>query len=596
MKTFLAVSLGKSPSEALRRPVDAALACLADEGASVKSTLGDDGWIAFSGAESIETDQDPAETGDGAFTYALGKLLWRSDAAVAPRTVASLVASADPALANLFPPFAVVHRAGPAQPVLAAVDWLGFFQLYFWQGQGVAAISTSARALAALAGGTLDYTGVGVQSMIGWHIGDATIFDGVRVLPAASIATLHHGNVSVREYVGRLSYASSGRRAPSLDDAVEEMAEILKSALERFLGARDGVVLQLTGGHDSRILLGAISLPRRQGLRALTLGDEGNRDVAIAADLCRRYGMVHQVHRVDGQAWPSDAGVHDLMMNAARALECQASPIALTPLLLAESHLAQGHRLSGLGGEVARGFYYSGQPKGAVTSPALIRRLAQWRLCINEAVEPGVLSADFVASARSETAHLLEGLFPGGDWLRATDEFYLYQRMRRWAGAHGTVATMRRESLNAMFDRRFIELALAVDPTEKRDSQLLGRLMMRLDRGLADLPLDIGLVPSRLARRSAGTRIITATLAGRRLVRKAWQRATGGRRPQAGATTAAHRLLQHWRAAPDVCAPLFDVPIIREDWLRGVIAGDHQVKPTTMAFLADLLVATTLKP
>ena len=54
--------------------------------------------------------------------------------------------------------------------------------------------------------------------------------------------------------------------------------------------------------------------------------------------------------------------------------------MALAPLLLAEARLEQGYRLAGLGGEVARGFYYAGQPAGATTSPQLVERLARWRL------------------------------------------------------------------------------------------------------------------------------------------------------------------------------------------------------------------------
>ena len=190
------------------------------------------------------------------------------------------------------------------------------------------------------------------------------------------------------------------------------MSEILRTSLANYLAAHPDAVLQLTGGHDSRILLGAIAASRRRGLRALTLGDEGSRDVAIAADLCRRYGMVHQVHRVDEQPWPSPRGVHELVMDSSRALECMASPIALAPLLLAEAAIDQGYRLSGLGGEVARGFYYSGQPHDVQTSTALIRRLAQWRLCINEAVESAALNTDFLERARSETLRALDGLFP----------------------------------------------------------------------------------------------------------------------------------------------------------------------------------------
>jgi asparagine synthase (glutamine-hydrolysing) len=592
MKGFLAVSFGTDAPASVRRPLNAAVSCLASGDALVEQAW-EDGWIAFSADGCTDNGGDQLGGPDGAFTVSLGHLLRDAAGDRSPSEVATMIASADRALTRLLPPFAVVQRQGPHRPVLAAVDWLGFYQLYVWQGPGVAAISTSARALALLAGSELDVESVGVQAMIGWQLGDATVFQGVRSMPAASVATLAGGMVRVGEYAERMSFASSEVEPPSLAHAIEEMSEILRTSLGNYIAAYPDAVLQLTGGHDSRILLGAIAESRRRGLRALTAGDEGSRDVAIAADLCQRYGMVHDVHRVDEQTWPLPRAVHELVMDSSRALECMASPIALAPLLLAEAAIDQGHRLSGLGGEVARGFYYSGQPREAQTSTALIRRLAQWRLCINEAVESAALDPDFLERARSGTLRALDDLFPRGDWLRATDEFYLYQRMRRWGGTHGTVATLHRQSVNFMFDRRFIELALAVAPVDKRNSLLLGRLMSRLDRELAGIPLDIGLVPCRLGEKTMRTRLAIARSAGRRTAGKAWQRFTGGRRPQVGAATAAGMLLQHWRADPRVCEPLFEIDFLRGDWLRDVLAGARDVKPTTLAFLANVLAAVT---
>ena len=152
--------------------------------------------------------------------------------------------------------------------------------------------------------------------MIGWQPGDATIFAGVRAVPAATVVTLQHGVLRTEQYVAPLSFARSDAPAPALADAVDEMAAILRGALERSVVDHPDALLQLTGGHDSRILLGAVAPADRRGLHALTLGDGSSRDVSIAADLCRRYGMVHQVHPVDGQAWPSPAGVHQLVLDS----------------------------------------------------------------------------------------------------------------------------------------------------------------------------------------------------------------------------------------------------------------------------------------
>ena len=409
--------------------------------------------------------------------------------------------------------------------------------------------------------------------------------------PKRTIAELTDGRIKLRQYAPPLT---ENGPVPSLDDAVEEMATILRSWQSRYLETHPGTVLQLTGGIDSRILLGAIPQEQRAGMRALTLGEETHPDVVIAARLARRYGLRHETHRLD-EFIPTPAEAHELALAAAQALEYQASPMALAPLLLVEAHLDQGHRLSGLGGEVARGFYYAGQPTDAQTSSRLVERLAEWRIFANEAVEPEALEPAFLAEARERTLATLAALFEPGDWLRATDAFYLYQRMHRWGAAHGTVAAVRRRAVNPMFDRRFIELALAVAPGDKKDSMLLGRLMTKLDPELAAIPLDSGLIPSRLGTRDLSTRVAIATVTARRMTSKVRQKLTHGRRPQLGAADAANLVLAHWRESPASCRGLYDLPMLNRPWVEGLVRGEHGAAPTTVAFLVNLLAAVSAK-
>jgi asparagine synthase (glutamine-hydrolysing) len=584
VRAFLGVSVAPHAADHLRRPVQQALACLGDDDTTVERVdRFDGGWLAFAGTDGHDL---VARAGDG-FTVRLSRAARTRERDVSTADLAAMV-STGTGLTSLLPPFAAAHRDGPGRPVVVAGDWLGCRQMYWWRGAGVAAVSTSARALSVLAGGGWDTVGLGAQALLGWQVGDATVFDGVRVLPPATIATLDAGTVRLRRYADPPARPD---RAPTLDDAVEEMAAVLSACHTSYLEQHPDAVLQLTGGHDSRILLTAIPEKMRAGLPALTLGDDTSPDVVIAARLAARGGLRHQVHRLE-QRWPTAQEAHDLALTAARALECLASPLALTPLLLAEAELEQGHRLSGLGGEVGRGFYYGGQPTGATTSPQLVERLAKWRLFSNEAVAAAALDPHFLAQARDTTVATLKGLFAPGDWLRATDEFYLAHRVYRWGGAHGTVAAVRRHFINPMLDRRFIELALAVDPADKRNSMLVGRLMSRLDPELARIPLDSGLVPARLGRPSATSRLATRTVTARKLVHKVRQRLTSARETQFGAGQAAALVLTHWRAEPQACRALYEVPVLRHEWLDGLLAGTHTAEPTTVAFLVNLLAAT----
>ncbi|MEV4277859.1 hypothetical protein [Actinoplanes xinjiangensis] len=585
MRGFVALSRAPGRQTGRQDPDPRVLACL-DAPGGIRTEIDENGWVAVAADRTDEVV--PPLT--GAFTVPLGRMARTRQGDVSPATLGGMIERRED-LAALLPPFAALHRGGPGEPLAVAGDWLGFHQLFWWQGDGVAAVSTSARALAALTGEGLDARGVGVLGLVGWQVGDTTPFRSVRALPPGTVATLRAGEVTLERYASDAA-APAPAQPPALDDAVAEMADILRAWQTGYMEDHPETVIQLTGGHDSRILLAAVPDKLKEGMRALTLGEPSAPDVVIAARLAARYGMRHEVYRTDLQTDPTPERAWELTLQAARDLECQASPLALAPLLVAEGELEQGHRLGGLGGEVARGFYYAGQTGAASTSGELVHRLARWRLFSNEAVEADAVDPEFLQSARADTLALLEGYFPAGDWLRATDDFYLWHRMHRWAGSHGTVAAVRRHYVNPMFDQRFVQLALAVAPDDKRDSLLLGRLMTRLDPGLAAIPLDSGLTPARLAHRTFGTRLAAKSVIARKAVRKVRQRVAGGRRPQLGAGGMSRLVLTHWRAHPDVVAGLRDLPQVRREWLDGVLSGERAAEPTTIAFLVNLLVAS----
>ncbi|GGR51518.1 hypothetical protein GCM10010168_82970 [Actinoplanes ianthinogenes] len=528
----------------------------------------------------------------GAFTVLIGKAARTRGGDVSTEALGALLregTKVDGArLAALVPPFAAAHSDGSA--VVVATDWLGFQQLFWWQGDGVAAVSTSARALAALAGAGPDRQALAVQSLVGWQVGLRTVFAGVHKVPAGCLAVLEDGQVALHRYVEE-SLAVDGP-APGIEEAVAEQAELMIEFHEAYLRDHPESVLQLTGGQDTRVLLAAIRPGARQGLAALTLDVHGGTDSRFATRLADMTGMKLHVHWMDDGPEVTPAQAHELAVRAARDLDCMASPLALAPLLRAEAQLEQGHRLSGLGGETCRGFYYFGQPSGATTGPKLIEKLATWRLYANEAVETDALAPDFAGSARASALELITESFDGypADWLAATDHFYLYQRMQRWSGAHGSVAAANRHFVNPMFDRRFIQLAHAVKPEEKRNGLLTGRLISLLDPALAAVPLDSGLIPNRLGKPGLAARTAAYRVTAHKAARKIRQKLRGQGRPQLGAAETAALVVTHWRAEPEVVAPLRATGLVRDAWLDDVLAGRATPEPATVAFLINLLV------
>ncbi|MPZ26536.1 MAG: hypothetical protein GEV12_08775 [Micromonosporaceae bacterium] len=552
-----------------------------------------DGWVTLTAPEPDDQVTGAAET----FTVRLTKAARTGTGDVSAATVANwLVDPARPeaaGLASLLPPFAAAHRGRSDGPVVVAGDWLGARALFWWQGAGAAAVSTSALALAALAGTGLDRAALGVQSLLGWQTGVDTVFQGVTKLGPGCLAVLHHGRVSVHQYAEPAG-VRPGPDRPEGAAVVEGMADLLRTFHDTYLTDHPDAVLQLSGGLDSRLLLCAVPPRLRRDLAAFTLDVRAGAEARIACRLAARSGLAHHVYLLDEQPPVSPAAAHAMVVEAAVALDCMASPLALAPLARFETMLAQGNRLAGTGGEIARGFYYPGQPHRATTSPALVDRLARWRLFTNEAVAPEALDPDFAAFARSVTLDRLTtrlaGYGPG--WLRATDEFYLFDRVQRWAGAHSTVAAVARGSVNPLLDRRFVQLALAATPDQTRSSRLIGQVVSRLDPRLAAVPLDSGLIPARLAEGGLVAHGQRHLATGRKIVGKVRQRLVGRRRGQLGAAELARLVVAHWVAAPETIAPVRDTGLVPGPWLDRLVAGHVVPDPATVTFLVNLLVAS----
>ena len=177
MKAFLAVCVA-APASRHATP-DPAVAGAVDPAA--RSRLTGDGWLAH-------TEAEPGDviTPEGALTLRLTRSIRTRSADVATDALADWLGDGraldGAALAGVLPPFAAAHRGRPDGPLVVAADWLGLRQLYWWQGDGVAAVATSALALARLAGQGLDRRHLALQSLVGWQLGSGTVFASVHKL------------------------------------------------------------------------------------------------------------------------------------------------------------------------------------------------------------------------------------------------------------------------------------------------------------------------------------------------------------------------------------------------------------------------------
>ncbi|ERG64550.1 hypothetical protein L332_08830 [Agrococcus pavilionensis RW1] len=517
-------------------------------------------------------------------TLVISRLMRRTDGTVASDEVVESM-SADPAaLQDLLPPFGAVQaRAGA---VRFTADWMGFEHLFLFERPGQAMASTSALLIGRLAEAPFDHAGVAVQSQLGWQLGSMTILEGVRKLPPGHSGTMSEDGIAIDS-------ADGGTHRSVASDAVAEAAGILRRSLNSLLDDHPDAVLQLTGGMDSRLLLSAIHPARRRGLHAMTLDVPGAGDVAIARALAERFGMVHDVHGLADVADLTPEEAWHACRAEATVLDGMSDPVALAAQRIAERAFTQGVRISGLGGEVARGFYYVGRVRDRPYERRDAARLASWRMFVNEAVEPGLLTEDFARWARERAIdEVYAALRDGGDeWFRATDDLYLRHRMQRWAGATDIAVSDLRVVINPMLDPAFLRIVSRVHPRDKADAKFLARLQMDLDPELGRLPLDGRPAPATFARPTAWSGAANAYRSGRRFASKASQRLRRGNRPPAGGEVLAAKVVEHWRAHPGLLDSLAHAPFLSQAWLSSVLEGERDPRPSAVALLTNLAVA-----
>ena len=526
--------------------------------------------------------------GDDSSTFTVSKVARDSDGAVPASTIASLMRSDPAALTSLLPPFGAVDAADGGVTMVA--DSMGFQPLFHSDTTGPRPVMSSSCLIAArTVGAPLDVGAVGTQSLLGWQLGQRTLFAGVDKLAPGAVAHLDRRGVEI------IPAAEPVHPRLSLDLAVTQAAELLRTSLEHLLEDHPEAVLQLTGGMDSRLLLSAVPQGRRRGLRAMTLEVPGSDDVRIARSIAQHYGLTHEVH---GLATSRDLDPADAWARCTYdsvRLDAMSDPVALASQRVAEQAFDQGVRISGLGGEVARGFYYVGRIRDRAYSRTDAERLASWRMFVNDAVEPDLLGADFMAWARDEaTTQVHHALKEGGDeWFRASDHLYVRHRMQRWAGATDTAVSDRRVVINPMLDPRFLDIAARLAPSDKAGSRFLARLQMELDPELGRRPLDHRPAPAVYASPPRWQPALDAASLTRRAARKGLQKVRRDARPPAGGTVMAHKVVEYWRDHPGTLHPLSGLDFVSDDWVEGVLAGRIDPRPSSVAFVTNLVVALT---
>lgn len=281
-------------------------------------------------------------------------------------------------------------------------------------------------------------------------LGTATWFEGVEFLRPASVYTyrVDTGNLSMRLYWNWGMIRKN--RTVSFDQAADEMASLLDTAIQSRSRSNARVGISLSGGLDSRAILASVYKKKPV---TYTFGLEDSRDVQIARQVSRKAGVKHLyfdirtdhwLERRFQSVWRTDGMENMYHFHFSHIIEQIAESIDVN--------------LNGFLGDAVLGGSYLGKTK---------RRFLNTRI-----------SSEIARSYYGEYAELCDPSDPYFD-LDKIDPYLIYNRGRRLInmGTEDNAKTIPQRL--PFFENKLIEFAYSLDDEYRFTSKVYNSALMR---------------------------------------------------------------------------------------------------------------------
>lgn len=327
------------------------------------------------------------------------------------------------------------------------------------------ALGNDAAAVARAIGARVDPTALVDDLLIGFRPDGRSAFEGVH--PCGSAKALEYTPMSVREI--------EGHSGPELRNVGERIANAFQS----------DACLELTGGVDSRLLLALGLSAGERPRKAFTIGTDADADVLVARQIADQFGIEHRTVMVELDA---NQLVEDTRMFSARSgFVCNAAAYGWLPSVFRELASWRTAQLSGVGGEIGEGFYYSGFDRAfaRLNSP---RFWLKARVVVDggrwaDLFEPGTFAKRLrqIAAERAE-------LHAPQPWRNRTDSFYTNARIHGWAIPVIRASSAWYQPITPFLSAEYHTWARSLTGEQMRNRAAQKELIGRLSPELAALP------------------------------------------------------------------------------------------------------------
>jgi hypothetical protein len=370
-----------------------------------------------------------------------------------------------------------------------ATDHLGRLHAFYAVTARGAVIATSAIAAARLFPSDPDPIAFNEMLATGSIFEDRSPFRDIHRITAASVYEFREGALTLARSKPEMLWDSSFLSKPH--ETVEKVADVLQESVGTLLRKRRAPLSDLTGGLDSRLLLG---LMLRTGLKPhLTVtGTSDEPDVKVARGIADRIGLPIAIEDIS----PPDGSrlVFEDVLTAAALSEGGFDPVSYS--LIERIHCAHAGQfdvsINGSGGELLRNYWWdkahiTGKNPGSVSEaaqrftrgadiPRIVHRELQF--------EPGSHFAAVIARSLDRVGDL-----PAYAKL---DHVYLFLRMQCWQGSIASATNQIWPAVSPYLQRGALEAVLSLSPQLRLGAKAMYQMMGLCSTALATYPLENG--------------------------------------------------------------------------------------------------------
>jgi asparagine synthase (glutamine-hydrolysing) len=353
-------------------------------------------------------------------------------------------------------------------------DRYGYRKLYYWSSSDAVFFSSECKSFLWHPEFSFAVDEVALANMIriGLQLGGRTLFQGVHMLPPASVMTVGASGLKIRHY-SSLDVEMVDSERVDFNEMASELAERIRTAVRRRVVP--DTCLLVTGGLDSRILAAALQqVSRPDWITTVTVGQPGCNEVQLGRQIARASNFSHQSLPLFPDFIPkyADAGMERTEGN----MSCH------TYFILAADEFLRGTPtravMSGVLGNGFSGRHWPAQLVAERTEAVAIQQICggpRKAELVSRLFKP-----DVYRRIKGETERTLERLFeemPTSDVLKKYDHYYMFGAARRRAKYDLELLGEHVDVLDPFEDNDLVDFAFRL-PTEVRVGSKLYRRML----------------------------------------------------------------------------------------------------------------------